>query len=167
MNLIYDRTQSDVMYVKTLRAKLQSGTATDGELNFWLNGIVRGAYNSTDLNRVEDYVAVLQSLLLAAGYGLGDIITKTDWEIPDKPPVEQMHRYLTNIKKLVEVFLTTPAAASLPATMMDLNWAGANAIEETLAELTEALDLTRQIYIRSGAINAYSGTTTYIANGGA
>lgn len=69
-NLIYDRTLEDVAEVRRLLAKLDPETGdglTAAEQAKWDAGL-KGAYNFTDLNRVEAAVKQLASALTSAGY---------------------------------------------------------------------------------------------------
>ena len=66
--LIYDRTQTDVTYAAELNRKLGRGEAlTAQELADWNAGL-KGAYNASDMNRVDAAVRELGGLLTAAGY---------------------------------------------------------------------------------------------------
>lgn len=66
--LIYDRTQTDVTYAAELNRKLGRGEAlTPQELADWNAGL-KGAYNATDMNRVDAAVRELGGMLTAAGY---------------------------------------------------------------------------------------------------
>lgn len=68
MNLIFDRTQADVTYAAELNRKLGRGEAlTSQELADWNAGL-KGAYNATDMNRVDAAVRELGGLLTEAGY---------------------------------------------------------------------------------------------------
>lgn len=69
-NLIYDRTPEDVAEVRRLLAKLDPETGdglTAAEQAKWDAGL-KGAYNFTDLNRVESAVKLLAAALTSAGY---------------------------------------------------------------------------------------------------
>lgn len=85
--------------------------------------VTRGAYNYSDLNRVERAVAELSDML-----GLG-LVTKTDWSMWDIPTARDMERYLGNIAVLgqqIEAEITIPA---LPTSMNKLTYTDANNIE--------------------------------------
>ena len=72
-NLIYDRTLEDVSEVRRLLAKLDPETGdglTAAEQAKWDAGL-KGAYNFTDLNRVEAAVKTLAASLTSAGYPVG------------------------------------------------------------------------------------------------
>ena len=66
--LIYDRTQTDVTYAAELNRKLGRGESlTSQELADWNAGL-KGAYNASDMNRVDAAVRELGGMLTAAGY---------------------------------------------------------------------------------------------------
>lgn len=85
----------------------------------------KGAYNYSDLNRVERAVAEISDI---AGLGLA---TKTDWTMWDVPDADQMRRYLTNIVSIKSHFRL---GTSLPANMSNLNYTSANNIEIVLRD---------------------------------
>lgn len=72
-NLIYDRTSEDVAEVRRLWMKFDPelgdhGGLTDEEWAEWNSAGMKGAYNYTDLNRVESAVKTLAAALTSAGY---------------------------------------------------------------------------------------------------
>ena len=90
----------------------------------------KGAYNYSDLNRVERMVAEISSL---AGLNL---TTKTDWSMWDIPKASDMRRYLSNIKAIREYCGSTQ---ELPNTMDNLTYIYANNIEKILMEAMEVV----------------------------
>ena len=86
----------------------------------------KGAYNYSDLNRVERAVAEISDL---AGLGL---ITKTDWKMWDIPNVSDMNRYLGNIVR-IRALLSDNSVPVAPASMSNLTYSGANNIELILS----------------------------------
>ena len=66
--LIYDRTAADVARVNELMRKVRAGSATDAEREEWLGGGMKGAWNASDLNRINDWLAYLTDFLEAQGY---------------------------------------------------------------------------------------------------
>lgn len=83
----------------------------------------KGAYNYSDLNRVERAVAEISDL---AGLGL---ITKTDWKMWDIPTESDMNRYINNI---LVVYRSIPEKTNVPlppATMNNITYIEANNIE--------------------------------------
>lgn len=87
--------------------------------------VTKGAYNFSDLNRVERVVAEISEI---AGLGLA---TKTDWTMWDVPDADQMRRYLANIVSIKSHF---GLGTSLPADMSNLNYTSANNIEIVLRD---------------------------------
>ena len=150
MAFITDRTQGDV----TRRAELaRKGIAnmTDTELAEWL-APSKGAYNYTDLNRVEEAVAKLTSYLAVLGREDGIYYTRT-WTENDIPTATDMQRYITNIKTirnaLPELHHIMPQA---PASMVNLTYEGANAIEEILSYAMQYVESKIQTFPFSGEI---------------
>lgn len=133
MEFITDRTPADVARAKTLAAKGWAGM-TAAEQAEWSAG-QKGAYNYTDLNRVESGVAALAAKLHIT------LQTKTDWLPTDAPTNADMERYLANIRALREARGALLSAPQPPASMAGLDWAGANAIEQTLADLDRLLQV--------------------------
>ncbi len=151
-SLITDRTQADVERVRTLSAKGWA-SMTDEERAEWAAGM-KGAYNVTDLNRVESAVEYLAGLLVdlpdeikqyAADMAVawdkffdvpydaekyGQMNTKTDWAMPDLPSLSDMGRYLGNVG-LVRDALTADYP-DLVDTMENLTHTRANDIEQIL-----------------------------------
>ena len=114
MELIYDRTQEDVI----LRTP-------------------KGNYGWEDLNRVEKTVQFLCQELQKLDISL-NLQTKTDWSLPgeDWPTLPQMQRYLENVKMVLKVLqLIQP----VPQSMEQLDYQGANQIEYALAVAEERM----------------------------
>ena len=83
----------------------------------------KGAYNYSDLNRVERAVEEISDL---AGLGL---VTKTDWGMWDIPRASDMTRYLSNIRSIKNKYgINIP----LPDSMNHLTYETANNIEKIL-----------------------------------
>lgn len=144
-------------------------------------GVQKGAYNYTDLNRVEeavDYIAdeLVQAPLDLQAYAAsldvawdssfelpyddGDytsITVKTDWTNEDIPSVTDMTRYIANLA-LIQASLLVPIG--IPASMSALDYNGANAIERMLldtdAALADAVE-ERKMLIRGTLGRFYSG----------
>lgn len=164
LGLITDRTQSDLYRVKTL-AQIGYSNMTDEERSEW-DTAMNGAYNASDLNRVENAVEVLQDILLALPddlreyaetlgvawdaffeitYSLEPLVldTKTDWLIEDIPDSEAMERYLGNVATLRSIM--EYETDELPDSMEGLTITGANAIEKALELLNTEIDKFRQM----------------------
>ena len=90
----------------------------------------KGAYNYSDLNRVERAVAEI-----AVGAGL-TLMTKTYWTMWEVPTEEDMSRYLGNIAAIKNHFgIATP----LPTSMNDFTYESANNIELILSAAYEQI----------------------------
>lgn len=90
----------------------------------------KGAYNYSDLNRVERAVAEI-----SARAGL-NLVTRTNWGMWDVPTAADMSRYLSNIQRIKSYSGST---ISLPSTMNNLLHTDANNIELVLAAGYEKL----------------------------
>lgn len=127
---ITDRTKADVDRCKELAAKGWNNM-TEAEKAEWYGAAMRGAYNYSDLNRVESAVAELSEFL-----ALG-LATKTDWGMWDAPTQADMSRYISNLKAVKESFLS---GVSVPDTMDGFTYGSANNIEKMLAEAFGKMD---------------------------
>ena len=94
------------------------------------NDVVRGAYNFTDFNRVEQSVTYLSD-----AFGLS-LVTKTDWTADAIPNVNDFeNRYLYNVNKVCE-----KAGINGVATTFDgFDYKAANEIEKALKSAEETL----------------------------
>lgn len=121
--LIFDRTSADVEYARNNPSAQE-----------WL----KGCYNYIDLNRVEEWCKYLSDLLNSYGY-VNLIEGKTDWKVNDIQTVEQMERYLKNVKILIETFAIKKDTPNLPETMNKLTYSQANDIEKILYDINELI----------------------------
>lgn len=94
----------------------------------------KGAYNFSDLNRVEAAMAELADL---AGVTLE---TKTDWTAWDVPLQKDLDRFLYNIAVMKQWFSVSPDMPELPSSMSRLTYTAANNIEKVIAALEEAIE---------------------------
>lgn len=88
----------------------------------------KGAYNYSDLNRVERAVAEISDRM-----SLG-LVTKTDWTMWDVPKLSDMERYLHNIEKVREICVNKTNLPTTPSDMNNLTYSDANSIELILTE---------------------------------
>ena len=113
--------------------------------------ICRGAYNYTDLNRVESKVAELNAWLISTGYMTEVLTTKTDWHTGNTMGViNQSARYLNNVKKIRQAIAVAPNTPSVPSTMNKLTYTGANNIEKILVDKETQLNGMSNYYVYSG-----------------
>lgn len=138
--LITDRTQYHVDLLNNLRKKTWAEMSAS-ERELWNTEASKGAYNYTDLNRVEMAVGKIAELF---NYPWGDYPIKTDWTPWDIPKKTDMERYLDNLQRLIDWSNWSyqqyperyPQGLSyiprIPQTMENLTYQGANNIEKAL-----------------------------------
>lgn len=132
VELITDRTQYHVALLNRLRRKRWSSMSAS-EKAAWYGDAAKGAYNYTDLNRVE--MAVKE---LATELGL-NLVTKTNWTLWDVPVASEMDRYLGNVVAIRDACPKEVDFPTLPDSMSGLTHEGANSIEEVLLLVYENL----------------------------
>lgn len=98
------------------------------------NDTTKGAYNYSDLNRVERAAAELSDL-----HGL-NLKTKTDWGMWDIPTESAMKRYLTNIRIIRQACLSPNTVSAAPESMSGLTYSDANGIENIIIAAHEHTD---------------------------
>ena len=126
--LIFNRTLDHVTRLKLLQKKGYENL-TESEKAEYSGYAALGAYNCTDLNRVESAVAELAPIL-----GLS-LTTKTDWTYVSQFTPSHEKRYRTNVVALRDAALALDSSLvfpTLPTSITKLTIDGANAIEETL-----------------------------------
>ena len=133
--LITDRTAEDVEYVNSLREKLLQGTATASEVAEWLKADLKGAYNVSDLDRVNAAVVHLHARCNKLGYRV--LITpQPNWTDADTPTDEQLQSYLSNVEALREVLRIQ---GNIPMDMVGFRYQEANELERILVEVDTML----------------------------
>ena len=150
LSLVTDRKKEDVEYLLSLIAKGWGGM-TSAEQSAWSAMSLKGAYNYTDFNRVENAVAYLLPIFADAGYVI-TTTTKTDWVADDYVTLAEATRYLYNITQIRNAFTylsTTPAS---PASLAALNYASANNIEQILLDAEVRIALLVAAFFYSGEL---------------
>lgn len=161
-SLITDRIEADVSRAAYLSG-IDYADMTAEEKAEWDSNL-KGAYNASDLNRVESAVDCLSGLLRSLPEKLKEYAASLDvawdavfsppydpagidpqikvgWEKEDIPTPADMERYLANVVLLKNSL--EYATAELPPSMVNLTWQGANAIEQALKDLNEAIIVLR------------------------
>lgn len=145
VNLITDRSLEHVNLHRRLAEKGWSNMTTS-ERTTWQSGdATKGAYNYTDLNRVETAVAELSEF-----FRLG-LKTKTDWGNWDIPYLKEqgVERYLNNVKRVRDACPSSLGFPTLPNSMDNLTYEGANNIEKVLVlayQYAESIARSGEIY---------------------
>ena len=125
LGLVTDRTQEQVYLLQRLQKKGWADM-TPSERTLWSTDAAKGAYNYTDLNRVENAVSKLALLM-----GL-DLTVKTDWNQWDALTQPDMERYLGNVVAIRNAVETEVVFPPLPESMSNLDYEMANNIEKVL-----------------------------------
>lgn len=132
--LITDRTAADVARWRELRNK-GYGNMTAEERAEWDAG-AKGAYNTSDLNRVGEALNYLRDRLAEAHYMSVDAFSaKTDWTVADIPTAVDLTAYLgyvETVRAALAVLATTPPT---PGNTGGLDYAEANNIEKILFDV--------------------------------
>ena len=147
LKLITDRTSSDISRAKKILDKARKlESLTQNELQEYMKGL-KGCYNISDLNRVEEAVEFISNTLNDMSYfnkveikrwNYGDFFT-IDKELP---------RYLQNIQNLrnsIAVFDSTP---QVPESIKPYNYA--NDIEQILYDIEKILLDMSQTFVYLG-----------------
>ena len=109
-------------------------------------------YSYTTRNRVETATAAMADLISSVGY-YAVLQCKMDWaNITTRtwanwPSRENITRYLENVKTLEKQFFSLPGVV-LPDIITNIDVAGANAIEEFLANIPSMVDDLESHYRR-------------------
>ena len=150
-HLITDRTAHDVDRVKILSEKAWQDMTAE-ERAEWLSPM-KGAYNYTDLNRVEDAVAYVAGRLKEYGY-LSVSPVKKVWSAVEIPVETDLFRYFSNVATLrqaITVWASTPEA---PNSVDRLGANEANALEQILIDVDLVLTRISQAWFYSGDLYA-------------
>jgi len=134
-SLIYDRTQEDVEYALN---------NPDSSL------FLKGTYNYTDLNRIEEWCEYLANELTNYNYPVS-ITTKTDWAMEDFPTMVQMNRIRLNVKEIKDAYYSY---TNLPTNVNQMTYTKANQIEKILDEINSLFNNMRNYFVYSGVANS-------------
>jgi hypothetical protein len=160
--LITDRTYDDVLHVQELKAKIINQEATADEIAEWLLCACKGAYNYTDLNRVNqamayvsqaliDEIGILSAYLASHGvapspefalpYTADEVAVNavTNRDISSFPTEAEMDSFLSDLTAVKDALELPPDTPEIPSQIANLSFTGANAIEAMLLAVNEAL----------------------------
>lgn len=148
LQLITDRTEEDVVRAQEL---IRDGFSnwTEEEVTEFLNGL-KGAYNASDLNRVESAVNYVKDRLAIIGYDALDFIIKNTWSKNEFLESEDAERYLGMVKKLREQFAMPPETPAVPENMENFTFEEANNIERILEIIDEYITKIEKQFFYSG-----------------
>lgn len=176
MELCTDRSQGDVDQLQALSEKIGEhgiGSLTAAERLLWFRGdgsmvytsdqqtiefadgalmlgplVIRGAYNTADLERVEGAMRYLAEQFRGLGFEV-----RADFPSirRDPPREEDMARYLRNLSALRGVLTLYPTTPQVPKSMAFLTWREANDIEQILLDIEPVMAAASRVFRHSGA----------------
>lgn len=133
-SLVFNRTAADVAAVKSLKKQIIAGTASDAQQQTWFSGTMPGAWNYTDLNRIEEWTVYLQQFLIQYGYTADITSPNTAWTVEDYPTQSEIDRIRTNVDALQNGFYSIPDWQDIVYNQT-MNFSQANALEWDLQTL--------------------------------
>lgn len=146
--VIIDRDQSDVDRLMKLSTKVWDDF-TDAEKARWW-GVVKGAYNDEDMNRVQWSMAYIAELLRSSG---ASVQLKTEGKFwPEESLLLESETldYLDDIATLKSAITVPASTPSVPADMVDFGFDEANAIEKILLDLENIIKKMSAAYRHCG-----------------
>lgn len=146
--VIIDRTEAHVKRIEELNKK-HYDNLTPEQKKEW-NGVVKGAYNASDMNRVGQAEQYLVEMLHEAGYTV-NVTPKTDWKMEDFPSQSQMTQY-RSIAFAINRKLSGDIYLSVPALFWKLRFDRANNVEMSLLQTYEHYQLMQRGYYYSGEL---------------
>ncbi len=114
---------------------------------------LKGALNSSDLNRIETNCQYLSGQLNSYGYSVS-IQTKTDWSRPDFPYQSEIDRIRDNVNALIDCYNKMPGSPEI-RYVDTLDWADANSLEQNIKNIDTLLQQMIAGFRYSGTF--YSG----------
>lgn len=149
LQLITDRTQTDVEYAQELNAAGWENLTPQQQADY-LGGL-RGAYNATDLNRVGSAVNYVAGRLIDAGYQVS-VNPKINWTENDIPYPSDMAVYLENVQTLRTIFIMPESTPQVPSDMQKFTYQEANNIEQILLDVDYLITEMVNAWFYSGEI---------------
>lgn len=147
--LITDRTPADVEEVKALTESIKAGTATEAQVQAYLNQLHKGAYTYRDMNRVAEAVQYVANRLREFGY-LPRLPVVQFWEVGDKPNEADLARYFGNVAVLRNAITVWSATPDAPSSAKGFDIYKANALEQILVDVDQILTHISQAWFYSG-----------------
>lgn len=147
LEMIIDRTMSDVNNAKLLRLKIQSGQSlTESEQS----AFERGACTITMLNRIENVQKTLAELLNKYAYRVS-VSTKTDWGYSDIFDNANYNRILNNLNVLKSAYYTYSSTPDTPGYIF--GYEEANDIEKILSDIDGMITSMKNNFRECGTFN--------------
>ena len=111
--------------------------AADGMYLVAGDGNVRGAYNEQDLNRVQDAVEELAETFHEKHGLMIELEALPTWTKSDIPDSARMGKFIRNAKKIRDAMAPDNV---IPTTMANLNYVGANRLEQMLIDADKRIN---------------------------
>lgn len=121
---VHDRTQTDVDYAK---ARIKAGFNTSE---------LKGCFNVTDINRIENNVRYIADRLNVLKY-TNTVETKS-WDMYGLPNVTEITRLINNVSKLISAYYRPADSPDLPNTL--LTYTQVNDLEKMLYMIKHLID---------------------------
>jgi hypothetical protein len=136
--LITNRTEADIERARIIIAKMQAGeTLSNDERAEYFDGL-RGCYNISDLNRVENKVAELSERLNNGGYN--NAVNARTWEAGEILTDAEIGRYLANIAAIRAAYYVKDETPQTPVISQWIDYEIANDIEKILSDIEALID---------------------------
>lgn len=146
-HLITDRTAQDVDRVRILAEKAWQDMTAE-ERSEWISPM-KGSYNYTDLNRVEEAVVYVAGCLKEYGY-LSSIPASRTWfrsDIPNAHDLSVFFNKVATLRKAVAVWASTP---NVPNDVNGFDANQANALEQILVDIDQILNYMKGAWFFCG-----------------
>lgn len=147
-NLIIDRTAADVAAFVRLRDKGWDGM-TVAEREQWTTGM-KGAYNTSDLNRVCSALNYMRDVLAELGYlRSNEFSLRTNWIIGEIITADFFNAYLEIVEIIRGALVQYDTTPQTPVNVGGLNYKEANDIEKIIIDMhniSRLLIQTKNIY---------------------
>jgi hypothetical protein len=149
LSLITDRTAQDVERWRYLHTKGWDAMS-EAEREEWQTSL-KGAYNYTDMNRVESAVQFIADRFSDLGYYVAPEV-KMVWSVSDHPTKVDMERYFANIALLRSILTVLPTTPKAPTTEKRLDYQVANDIEQILSDVDRLISSVKQGWYYAGDV---------------
>ncbi len=165
IDLVFDRTQDDVNYAQSLLAKGYQNF-TEDEKTLWDLGNLKGAYNISDMNRVNQAFSILLEQLTESGTIVTGYTEQPTWTDEDYITKDVLNIYIENLRVLRSYIPTMDDTPDNPSdvTAKMFNYVVANNIEKIIERCMLSLDyITSPLYYpASGNPNVISGSGRFL-----
>lgn len=151
MQMVYDRTLADATYVSSLQALTYAHMTTDQQTQ-WNNMNLKGAWNYTDANRVNQCLQQCVSQLALMGYDVSSIvIPEAGWTASSDFYLEDLQALIDAMQSIYNHYFDVPEWSSIEG-LPTFNYVAANALEHNLQLVNDAIVYEQQSWMYSGEV---------------